>query len=319
MWWKLGAIAGVEVFVLASAGLLCEPPRQEQDTPTPTPPRVELSWVDEKTGKVLFTVADIVRFDWERQLFELERTCSMNLGAWLHTHMRQFRGFVVQDADGIIYHGRFYSNVSSVGYGGPAIYSEIGKPSRGFCQIHAGYPPRRDDDQTRFAPRLLTALQKANVLGEITDEDKVSPIKTTSTSWVGDRPGINVRVTYFPETFRVGEEARAHVFFSASPGYSLSDNEWGIAITLTANEGKFRSELSIPRIELDVEAWQGEGYSKGGYICLFLPWRPASASINTIPKPGPAKITLTVIAKKDGETVGTWETAPCEVSILPPN
>jgi len=147
----------------------------EEPPTTETAPPVELSWVDEKTGEVLFTVADIVRFDWERQLFELEHTCSMNLSAWLHTHMRQFRGFVVQDAEGIIYHGRFYSPLSSVGYGGPAIYSEIGKPARRFFQIHAGYPVGSKDDQTRFAPRLLAALQKANVLGEITDEDEMAP------------------------------------------------------------------------------------------------------------------------------------------------
>ncbi len=86
---------------------------------------VELSWVDEVTGETLFTVEDIVRFDWERQVFELERSRAMDLTARFRTY-GQCRGFRVQDAQGIIYRGSFFSAASSMAYRGPTILMDGG-------------------------------------------------------------------------------------------------------------------------------------------------------------------------------------------------
>ena len=315
MWGKLAAIVGVGAFVLASAGLLCEPPGQEQGTQTAPP--VELSWVDEKTGGVLFTVADIVRFDWERQLFELKRSCVMDLMAFLLPRMGVTRGFVVRDAEGIIYKGYFVSPTASAFPTEPHFTFMPRGGSPVVYRIQQVVPVGVEDDKTRFDPRLLAALERANVLAEITDEDEVSWIRSSSGRWVEVQPGIKAWVDYFDETLRVGEEARAHIFLTASDDAPSAD-DWDIHITLTANDGAFQSELSTLGVELDIVRSQGYPW-RAAYVCRFRPWQPAAGSADTTPKPGPAKIALTVIAKKDGETVDTWETASCEVSILPAN
>jgi hypothetical protein len=42
-----------------------------------------VEWVDQTSGRVLFTLADIVRFDWDRQVFELKHERAMDLMAYM--------------------------------------------------------------------------------------------------------------------------------------------------------------------------------------------------------------------------------------------
>ncbi len=312
MWWKLVAIFGLGAFVLASAGLLCEPPGQEQGGQTAP---VELSWVDEETGKVLFTVADIVRFDWEHQLFELERSRAMDLTTWLGTHWSATPGFEVRDADGLIYAGYFNAV--------PGL--ELAPKPNIVIPLESSWLHIRDSSSDEAAPsaaRLLVALDEAGVLGEISDEEQPMPFNRICTCWVGDKQEIAVRTEYFPETFRVGEECRAHVFLSDSPGPRLTNAEWTITIKLLANEGRFRSESLIEGIEPYTLFGEGNGFLHC-YICRFRPWQPTSGSVESAPEPGPGKVSLIVTAKKrNGEavqTVGMWRTHQQKVTILPAN
>ena len=74
-------------------------------------------WVDDKTGRVLFDAKDIVRFDWEKQIFELSRRRAMDLTV----HMREVSQFAIRDKAGLIYRGRFIPIESSIAYNGPTI------------------------------------------------------------------------------------------------------------------------------------------------------------------------------------------------------
>ncbi|MHB9134687.1 MAG: M56 family metallopeptidase [Armatimonadota bacterium] len=123
-----------------------------------------LQWVDEASGKVLFTDADIKRFDWDRQIFELTEQTSKKLQALPRQPHRYFQ---LKDSEGVIYRGTFYSPTSSLGFDGPAIQLEGNEEVR-FYRIEAWYggryPPGPD---LRYDPRLRRALEDAGVLGSI--------------------------------------------------------------------------------------------------------------------------------------------------------
>jgi len=152
------------------------------------------------------------------------------------------------------------------------------------------------------------------VLAKIEDRDRPQPIKRTATRWADEKHLAKVRVEYFLETFRIGEEVRAHVSFSWPRMQWLLADELAISIRLTANEGKFQSRILLEGIPPQVA-------SRGVYICRFRPWEPLPDSSEAVAQPGPAKISLTVLAKtrneKTEDIIRTWETQRCEVTILP--
>jgi len=274
----------------------------------------QLWWADEETGKALFTVGDIVRFDWDRQVFELTRDRAMDLLAWMTGPVLQHRGFVVRDREGVIYRGHFVQAISSMGYFGPSIIDMESRPP--LFTISGGYPsgggPR---DRDRFSPRLLAALKKARALGAIHEARTPAPIDSIYTDLCGERDGLLVRVQYFPETFRIGGEARAHVFFTPSASAPTRADQLEISFSLVGNGGKFRSKVVLNNIPVAV-------ISEGVQICKFRPWEAAPGSEERSLKPGPGQIAAVVSLGKqegdEGRPVRKIEIPAREVTILPP-
>ncbi|MFW6108692.1 MAG: hypothetical protein ACOC8D_02650, partial [bacterium] len=127
-------------------------------------------WADSRTGEVWFSVGDIVRFDWEKQLFELSRRRAMGV---MVNELRLRRKFTLRDGQGVIYRGAFTSPASSFGFAEPAIVlGPLGDgPRPPLFRIDAGYPGKIGGRDDRFAPRLKAALERAGVLAAIDPDD----------------------------------------------------------------------------------------------------------------------------------------------------
>ena len=179
-------------------------------------PANDLSWLDATTGEPLFTIDDIVRFDWGRQLFELDAARAGDLLA-LPLSVDGFREFILKDSEGVIYRGRFYRSSATVGYAGAVILLDQGAtkklPAAPFFKIFAGYRTGADDvvkDQALLSERLRLPLQTSGKLAPIPEAE--TPIKSTWSShgWVGGEEALKASVVLFPDTFVVGKAAYLH-------------------------------------------------------------------------------------------------------------
>ncbi|MBL7223638.1 MAG: hypothetical protein ISS72_07285 [Candidatus Brocadiae bacterium] len=275
-----------------------------------------LRWVDDKTGRVWFTAGDIVRFDWERQFFELKRRPAM---AVMANDLRLKRSFTVRDEEGIIYRGTFMSLVSSSSFRGPTIVTgPVDKSMRPpLFRIDAGYPGRIEGDPDgRRVPRLRAALDRAGVLGAIDTAKPPKPIERLSSKWSDERGGLRARVELFPETFRIGEKARLHaIVFGRNDAHTTADVV-EIHATVEANGGKFgcSTHWTLPLKEmLDERVHPTE----------WKPWGPVFGSEQATARPGPATLRVQVLTrKKTGETsysaaLATLEVEPMAITILP--
>ncbi|MCX7043929.1 MAG: hypothetical protein NTX50_00390 [Candidatus Sumerlaeota bacterium] len=249
--------------------------------------------MDEKTSKVLFTSKDVVRYDWERQVFELKREAAMELSAWAPPHMHQMRGFVVRDGEGIIYRGKMVSELSSIGYPGP-ILSDFHFPLEAHVaapplyQMQSAYPDERfGDNQVLLNDRLLAGLKKASVCGKIAPEYRPKPLEIVRMEWAGDK-SLKVRAEIFAETLHAGQQARIHLFFANFYNYNIDADVAAIKLTLSANNKRFISETSLRNLPL------AQVLEDGVWICRFKPWTPAPGSEDAVVKAGPAKLTVEV-------------------------
>ena len=326
------ALAGTVIAAVVSVGLaLALPlgeksfePEQPKESPAeiaPQPAVAEnapsLRWVDVETGDVLFTGADIVRFDWKKQLFELRRERAIDL-VMLRPALR--RDFVVEDGRGTVYRGCFMSVASSSSYDGPTIRSGPTIPSMAptrppLYAIRGGYPSgggTRDKD--RFNPRLRAALEAAGVLKEIDPSEAPTPIQTSFSGWHGDRHGLKIAVTLFPETFRIGREARFALHIDKGETFSLNLDSLVLGVTLEGNEGRFflTRSIGIPLAVREVGLYPYHG----------MHWGPTygSPDIEARPGPGALKVVLRARRKTDGgsRSVATWQVPAQAVEILPP-
>ena len=175
-----------------------------------------LALIDGPSGKVLFTLDDIVRFDWDRQIVQLTRERAMDLLA-LRVLTREFRLVAGTET---IYRGGFYSPISSNLPRGPIITlgplaDGVMKVKPPLFQIETVY--REGEEDQRFAPALRAILEQAGKLGHI-DPAAVPPIQRITTEWYR-KQGLNVRADIFPETFTPRTPARVHLWFE--PGRDM--------------------------------------------------------------------------------------------------
>lgn len=287
-----------------------------------------IAWVDRETGETVFTAADMVRFDWERQMFELKRERAMDLEAWLASHLLQHRSYVVRDAQGVIYEGRFISRLSSFGYTGPTtLIDDLSSRGDPVLRIHDGYPTGDDrdpvlritgghptgDDSTRFSPRLLRGLRDAGVIGTISESNRPKPIEAVHFEWVGNAKRLMVRAKIFTETMRRGRTARMHLYFYCPEGYRPPGDSMAVLLTVSANQGRFRSTAQM-------EGPSPNHLSNGACVFRFNPWKPASTSRDAVAKAGPAQVRIEVVfRRKTGSTFATVRTVklgPRKVAIL---
>lgn len=251
-----------------------------------------LALIDGPTEKVLFTLDDIVRFDWDRQVFQLTREKAMDLLA-LQVLTREFR---LAKEKQIIYTGAFYSPISSNLPKGPMIVlgsmAEAGAQIRPpLFEIQAGAEVSRGKPDSRFSPALRNVLAAAGKLGAI-DPAAVPPIAHPGTSWQGDRE-LKVRAVVFPETFRIGQPARVHMFFN--PADITFDTD-GIELQarITAADGTFSKAVYRYKVPL-------HEIRKEGCVIFRLPgwWEANRAGAITRATPGPAQVRINAVAIKD--------------------
>jgi len=280
-------------------------------------PAAVLRWVDDETGQMLFTVRDIVRFDWEQQIFELSRRRAMDLLANQYGLSRPFR---VYDSSGVIYRGTFVSSLASMTFDGPVIVvgSIIKNIQPPLYRIDGGYPQGPERDEIRFSERMKMALADAGVFCEIDLTKPPAPFTSIMSEWAGEKERPRVLVELFPETFQIGEMTRIHVHFVG--GKHLSEDAHAIEVnaTVKANNGEF--EYTVQRIfPIGRDGW------KKAYVLESMPWGPVLASPDAYAKPGPAEVSVQVSTKRTiytktgsySDLINTIKTKPIEVTILP--
>jgi hypothetical protein len=255
-----------------------------------------LTWRDAETRRILFTSDDVISFDWDQQVFLLTRDATLDFLAWMPG--RQARRLLVEDAQGPIYEAHWVSLLSSMSFLGP-IYRPL-SPNP-FFSITSAYPqgksPIKTDKDLRFAPRLRAGLKRAKKLHSINLERKHIglAIQKTGHMWRDIGEDMKVRVEYFENTFRLGEEARAHVFFAGGEETRKQIDSMVFEIKFVSNGGTFRSDIRIEGVPI-CEA------EKGIYVCKFAPWKPVAGSDETA-KLGTGMISLTVLLQKHDKTV----------------
>jgi hypothetical protein len=311
-------------------------------TPAASEPAADsaaVKWVDVETGKGLFTTRDIVRFDWDRQLFELTRERAMDLMSLAPALQRDF---IVRDAEGDIYRGCFMSSASSFSYDGPTIMTDVLRGMPGLApplyQITEGYGEHRSGAKRRLNPRLRERLQAAGALRNIDKDEKTEPIRTIFEGWHGQALGRRAATMLFPETVRIGRDIRLVLRFAEtrssaarSPAErerearSGSRRDFGLSpepdqvearITLRSGDGKSKrtKTFAVPVANL------AKGFLTALPVAMW-PWSESGRSLDRQFKPGPAELAVSIVATKKTEKgieqVGVWEIPVTQVQILP--
>lgn len=282
------------------------PPRSFTGSNFPAPQFPQ--WVDDKTGRILFEVDDIVRFDWEKQIFELSRRRAMDLIA--HS-IGLSHPFTVKDDKGIIYHGTFMSELSSMSYDGPTIIIDSQIPP--LFKIDISYPGHELEKDKRFSGRLKTSLVRAGVLGKIDSDIPLTPIQRKTSGWHGKKDHLRLWIEYFPETFRIGQKARIHLH--VIPGKPSKNHADKIEFTriLQQNENEFFCN-TVCSYDLKKDNW------KGVYIWESAPWGPVYGAIQTYAKSGPAKMNIqarTFVKENGSKIIEKIEIPLMSITILP--
>jgi len=280
-------LLGVCSLWLSAVGHAGQEPATTEVQPVPG-----LVWKDAETGKTLFTIDDVLAFDWDDQVFLLDLDAALDFLAWMVPHRYQTRELLVEDEDGLIYRGRWVNRISSMSFFGP-VYDCVGM-SRHF-QINGGYPGSpvagAVDGDTRYAPRLYTALERRGVLYKRKPYRDYTglQINRVQTEWRNCGQDLRIRVEFFPDTFRVGGEARAHVFFAGGSDGSAPDIDFlRIEIKFVADWGQYRSDVQIDAIPAKM-------ISDGIYVCRFRPWTPCPGSNPSVEAAGTGYISLSVL------------------------
>jgi hypothetical protein len=274
-----------------------------------------LRWIDGKSERTLFTAKDITRFDWQRQVFELTRERAMDLEAVLPPHMGQWREFEVWDGGKLLYRGRFINPESSIGYAGPTIVYQNQKFVPPLLAVQSGYPTGTNEDQPHLTGETKAAFERAGVLAKIPEDEKPQPISRLSTEWVGQRDLVKVRVEVFPETFRLGEFARAHVFFASDVNKTLPFEVINIYTTVVGGDGKFfcHTDHAFPTPKDWSDFWQ-----QGVKVLRWKPWGPVYGAEQAEATPGSAEVKVKVVLRdRAGKSLAECDLPRQTITLLP--
>ncbi|HDY65640.1 MAG TPA: redoxin domain-containing protein [Phycisphaerae bacterium] len=279
-------------------------------------------WIDAKTGQTLFTLDDIVRFDWEKQLFELKRERAIDLMMLPPTLQRDF---VIKDNQGEIYRGCFMSQASSMSYDGPtiplgAIFPTDVRPP--LYKIEPGYGEYREggsrdkNDKKRFHPRLRAALDAGGLLEDIDPASPPPPIVTSFAGWYGGQNGLKIGAKLFPETFRIGRETRFQLCIAKDKTFNLRPDRLELSVTWLAKGKNFpiTERMEVPLDTLDK--------GMGVYAYRGWPWGSEHGSVDPTVQPGRGEVTIQLQAlRRSGNVwnvIGTWQIPTLEIAILQP-
>lgn len=244
------------------------------------PPAAALSWQDAATGETLFSSDDIVRFDWGRQLFELDVVRAGDLLA-LPLSVEGFREFILKDAEGVIYRGRFYRSSATAGYAGAVILLDQGTtkklPAAPFFKVLSGYRTGADEgvkEQALLSERLRLPLQTAGKLAPIPEAE--SPIKSiwSSHGWVGGEEALKASVVLFPETIVVGKAAYLHLLLYKGTRTDFVFDQLRIEVNFSSATTLFTSKQLLAVVNPPLTA-------NKIYVGKFFPWKGVLPDIPT--------------------------------------
>ncbi len=294
-----------------------------QDNPAASE-KASVWWVDAETGKTLFTDLDIVRFDWERQLFELTRSRAIDL---MSTPSGIERDLIVRDSEGEIYRGCYGSPSSASfwkpcspflitglwpGAPRPPLYQII-ESSRG--EFYSGWT------KLRFNQRLKERLQATGALRSIGADGQVAPIEAAFYGSYSEALKRRAAAILFPETVRLGRDIRLVLVLTEArmPG----DHTSPPAPDKVEARVKLRSENGKSE-RLKTFAIPVENLSKGftGTLPLAVwPWSESGPSVDSEFTPGPAELDISLVAtfKASGgvRQTGEWKMLAIPLQILP--
>jgi hypothetical protein len=277
-----------------------------------------LRWVNSETSQKLFDIDDIVRFDWDKQTFELTRRSAMDFMAELNSLGVQGRKFILKDDMTVIYEGTLVSPTSSFAFFGPIIRTPILtddiKPP--LFKIDGGYPEDFEKNELRFSESLKKALQHADVLSEIDVNNPPPPIEKITHGWFGEKDGLRVLIEVFPETFGLHRSARIHIHLTG--GKDLDENHvFDVNATLISKDGK--GTFSTKKIfRVHGTDW------KNIYVFEMKPWEDLKGLKGRV-KTGLAKLSVEVFTreilnehtKTYSEPIDRVKTDPINVFIRP--
>lgn len=250
-----------------------------------------IKWIDEESGEELFDIGDIVRFDWNKQVFELTRRSAMDFMAELGSLGVYGRKFILKDGMTVIYDGTLVNPISSFAFVGPVIRSTLPddnvKPP--LFKIGGGYPRDSAKGDSRFSGRLNKVLNQAGLLGEIDLKNPPALIKKDSHGWYGIKGGLRVWVDVFPETFRLRRTARAHIHITGIK-YPDKNHVVDVNATLISKDGKgtFSTKKVFP--------FHDSGW-KNIYVLEMNPWEDTEGSSGRV-KPEGAKLSIEVFTRR---------------------
>jgi TonB family protein len=224
-----------------------------------------------------------VRYDWERQIFELTPQRATEL---LARPVIQHTDFVVKDREGVIYRGRLYRSVANDPYDGATILVDQGPlkqlPASPFFCVTGGYPNGGGShDRDRYSSRLHDALEKAGVLNTIAVTDLPLEQLWSGHTWIGGDQVLKASAVLFPETFRVGKDAYLHILLYKGQHPVFTFDQLVVTATCTSAAGRFVAKQELLTITPPL-------LDNGLYVCKFHPWEgsilPDSTVVVTPPK-----------------------------------
>jgi hypothetical protein len=278
------------------------PDDYDQETEEPL-----LVWRDSQTKKVIFTSDDIISFDWEKQVFLLKLDAEIDFVAWISSPLGGVRGLFVEDSQGVIYQGCWVHWASSYGCSNPMYRDPLYKP---YYSITNRFALEKDStNDIRFDPRLKENLKNANKLWPIDTSEYRSWLSLNTINSEQGKVGkdLQVRLEIYENTFQIGRMARTHLFFYGGEKTKQQVDSLFCIITLTANDGAFRSETftdAVPISEIE----------DGFYECKFDPYQPEAGSDAKIKSYG-GLVSLAVVFLKKGHIVYRLDFPEKTVSI----
>lgn len=275
-----------------------------------------MEWINPSNNEILFTINDIIRFDWEKQIFELRRGKAMELMAKVSRRLQV--PFIIKANDVIIYEGCFMSSLSSMSSHKPTITDGLlEKIVPPMYKISAGYPSDKFANNTkeRFNPVMFDILKSQGKITDINNTNYSLPIKKIFSGWHGEYGLFQIAIEIFPETFRIGKEAEFHLIIAKSNKFELKADRIELQIILTCNNSQFFSNTinNVPLRFLDGD----EGYIFKGKL-----WGPNLSSIDPYAKSGSGNIAAKVVAyksekKNSFEPIGAWKIPSIKIDVLP--